>query len=186
MAVVPFLAVFTLAACNNNGENDANIYSGSVDHADMEHVNSGEVPEGLNEAKNPTYKLLSKAVIKANHMEGMKGAEATIVGAYDTMVYSVSYNPTNGGKRIENHKWVVHEEILNADENPFGPGDQVIIDGEHMKGMDGETAIIHSAKKATVYMVDFVPTGGEPKVTNHKWLTESEPSPKRAEKTKGT
>lgn len=186
MAVVSFLAVFTLAACANNDENEANIYSESVDHADMEHLNSGEVPEGLNVAENPTYKVASKAIIEENHMEGMKGAEATIVGAYDTMVYAISYNPTNGGERVENHKWVVHEEILDADEHPFGPGDEVIIDAEHMKGMDGATAIIDSAKKTTVYMIDFIPTTGEPKVTNHKWVTESELSPNRADKIKGT
>ena len=46
-------------------------------------------------AENPTFKVGSKAIIKSEHMEGMKGAEATIVGAYDTVAYTVSYTSTN-------------------------------------------------------------------------------------------
>lgn len=32
-------------------------------------------------------------------MKGMNGAEATIVGAYDTTAYTVSYTPKTGGKK---------------------------------------------------------------------------------------
>ncbi|MYL58498.1 DUF1541 domain-containing protein, partial [Virgibacillus halodenitrificans] len=39
------------------------------------------------------------------------------------------------------------------------------------------TAKIDSAQKTTVYMVDYVPTTGGKKVTNHKWVTESELAP---------
>lgn len=43
-----------------------------------------------------------------------------------------------------------------------------------MKGMDGATATIDSAEKTTVYMIDYVPTTGGEKMTNHKWVTENE------------
>jgi len=51
----------------------------------------------LQEAENPTFEVGSQAIIETDHMEGMKGAEATIVGAYDTTAYAVTYTPTDGG-----------------------------------------------------------------------------------------
>src|SRR5699024_12712630 len=42
------------------------------------HSDSGEVPDDLKEAANPTYEVGSKAIIETDHMEGMKNAEATI------------------------------------------------------------------------------------------------------------
>lgn len=148
-----------------------------MDHSDMDMSSSGEVPEDLKAAENPTYKVGSKAIINADHMKGMKGAEATIVGAYDTTAYTVSYTPTTGGERVDNHKWVIHEEIPNAGAEPLKPGSEVTLDASHMKGMDGAAAVIDSAEKTTVYMVDFTPTTGGEKVKNHKWVTESELSP---------
>lgn len=61
------------------------------DHSEMNMSGSGEVPGELKEAENPTYEVNSQAMIEADHMEGMNGAEATIVGAYDSTAYSVSY-----------------------------------------------------------------------------------------------
>jgi hypothetical protein len=145
-------------------------------HSNMNHSGSSEVPEGLKVSVNPKYEVGSQAIIESDHMKGMKGAEATIVGAYDTTVYTISYTPTDGGERVENHKWVVHEEIQEAGDEPFKPGSQVTINAEHMEGMDGVTAEIDSAEATTVYMVDFTTTDGE-EVTNHKWVTESELSP---------
>jgi hypothetical protein len=145
-----------------------------MDHGNMNHSSSGEVPEGLKEAENPTYKVGSHAIINDDHMEGMKGAEATIVGAYNTTVYTVSYTPTTGGKRVENHKWVIHEELQDAGKAPLKPGTKVTVNADHMEGMDGETAVIDSAEKTNVYMVDFTPTNGGEEVKNHKWVTESE------------
>ena len=148
-----------------------------MDHSEMDMSSSGDVPVGLQEAENPTYEVGSKAIIEADHMEGMKGAEATIVGAYDTTVYTISYTPTTGGERVENHKWVIHEEIKDAGEDPFKPGSEVIIEASHMEGMEGATAEIDSAEVMTVYMIDFTPTNGGEEVKNHKWVTESELSP---------
>ncbi|PGT79598.1 YdhK family protein [Bacillus sp. AFS040349] len=149
-----------------------------MDHSNMDMNNSGEVPEGLEVAKNPTYKVGSQAIINDAHMEGMKGAVATIVAAYDTTVYTISYTPTTGGERVENHKWVIHEEIKDAGEEPFEPGTEVSIEASHMEGMEGVTAEIDSAEEMTVYMVDYTPTNGGEEVKNHKWVTESELSPK--------
>ncbi|WP_068672917.1 YdhK family protein [Oceanobacillus sp. Castelsardo] len=158
-------------------ESDTNEDMEGMDHSGMNHSSTGEVPEGLQEADNPTYQVGSQAIIESDHMSGMNGAEATIVGAYDTMVYTVSYTPTTGGEPIENHKWVIHEEIEEAGDEPFEPGTEVTLNADHMEGMDRATAVIDSAKETTVYMVDFVATDSGEEVKNHKWVTESELSP---------
>jgi hypothetical protein len=181
IGIVSLFTAMTLTACSSNGEEstskeEATQHEG-MDHSSMNHSGSGEIPEGLKVAENPTYKVGSRAIIKEGHMEGMKGAEATIVGAYDTIAYSVSYTPTNGGERVENHKWVIHEEIPEAGDAPLEPGTEVTLDAEHMEGMKGATAVIDTAEETTVYMIDFTPTTGGEKVTNHKWVTESELSP---------
>jgi hypothetical protein len=182
-----------LAACSNdnqesehgntnhseNTEQEQDTSSeGHGGHEGMNHSGSGEVPEGLKEAENPTFTVGSQAIINDDHMEGMKGTEATIVGAFDTTAYTISYDPTNGGERVTNHKWIIHEEIKDASDTPYKPGDEVIVEADHMEGMEGATAVIDTAEQTTVYMVDFTPTTGGEKVTNHKWVTESELSAK--------
>ncbi|WNB91528.1 YdhK family protein [Bacillus sp. NEB1478] len=162
----------TLGACAN--DNDKNE---SMNHESMDHSNSGEVPKDLKEAKNPKYEIGSKAVINADHMKGMKGAKATISGAYDTTAYVVTYTPTTGGKKVKNHKWVIQEEIKNPGDKTLKAGTEVTLIADHMKGMKGATAEIVSAEKTTVYMVDYKPSAGGKKVTNHKWVTEGELSP---------
>ncbi|WP_394542667.1 YdhK family protein [Priestia aryabhattai] len=164
---------------SNQSEMDhSNMNKSEMDHSKMNHSTSGEVPEGLQEAKNPKYEVGSQAVINADHMEGMDGAKATIVGAYDTTVYTVSYTPTTGGEKVTNHKWVIQEELKDADNKTFKPGDEVTLEADHMEGMKGAKATIDSAEKTTVYMVDYTPTTGGEKVTNHQWVTESELSDK--------
>jgi hypothetical protein len=148
-----------------------------TDHSNMEMSSSGEVPGGLKVAENPTYKVGSKAIIKADHMEGMKGAEASIAGAYDTTVYAISYTPTTGGERVENHKWVIHEELIDAGDAPLKPGSEVKTKASHMQGMEGATVEIDTAEETTVYMINFTTTTGGEEVKNHKWVTESELSP---------
>ena len=46
-----------------------------------------------------------KATITAGHMPGMKG-RSYCKGAYKTYAYVVSYKPTNGNEKVNNHKWV--------------------------------------------------------------------------------
>ncbi|AUD14923.1 MULTISPECIES: YdhK family protein [unclassified Planococcus (in: firmicutes)] len=187
MGMLSLVAAVTLSACNTGDDmsdesmdmdnaNEENMSEGSG-HMNMDHSGSGEVPDDLQEAENPTFEVGSQAIIEADHMEGMKGAEATIVGAYDTTAYAVTYTPTDGGEPVENHKWVIHEELENPGDEPLETGDEAAIAADHMEGMDGATATIDSAEETTVYMVDFVPTTGGEEVTNHKWVTESELSP---------
>lgn len=182
---VSLAAALTLTACGgNDGSEDeegasheeSTTNNESSGHSGMDHSGSGEVPEGIKEAENPKYEVGSKAFITEGHMEGMEGAEATISGAYNTTVYTVSYTPTTGGKKVENHKWVVHEEIADAGEEPFKEGDEVTLNASHMKGMEGAAAEIDSVQETTVYMVDFTAADGQ-EVKNHMWVTENELSP---------
>jgi hypothetical protein len=173
----------TLVACGNDDEKEMSSKEDEktqegMEHGSMGHSGSGEVPKDLQEAKNPKFAVGNQAIIHADHMEGMDGAEATVVGAYDTTVYTVSYTPTTGGKKVTDHKWVIHEEIKDAGAQPLNPGTEVTLNAGHMKGMKGATAVIDSAEQTTVYMVDYTPTTGGEKVTNHKWVTESELAPK--------
>lgn len=197
MILFSVFTVFLLAACtggteetdpekNTGNETESNTEEDTeseadshedMDHSQMDMSSSGEVPEDLKEAENPTYEVGSQAIIETDHMEGMNGAEATIAGAYETTVYTVSYTPTNGGEEVTNHKWVIHEELENPGEAPLEPGTEVTMNADHMNGMDGAVAEIDSAEETTVYMVDFIPTTGGEEVTNHKWVTENELSP---------
>ncbi|GAA0413225.1 MAG: YdhK family protein [Bacillota bacterium] len=185
LAIGIFIVAMTLSACGSTQENndsptenaDPETESGLSDHDQMEHSSSEYVPKGLQTAKNPTYEVGSKAIIETDHMEGMKGAEATISGAYDTTVYTITYTPTNGGKKVENHKWVIHEELMNPGAKRLESGSEVKVEASHMKGMDGATATIDSAKDTTVYMVDYISNTSGEEVKNHKWVTEDELSP---------
>ena len=108
-------------------------------------------------------------------MPGMEGAEATVSGAFDTTTYSVSYTPTDGGEPVEDHKWVVHEELQDPGEAPLDDGTEVVLQADHMAGMKGAEATIDSSTDETVYMVDMTMDGME--MTNHKWVVESELEP---------
>lgn len=176
---VSILLMIMLSACtSNNDQNSAdenkNMHHKSVDMDHMEHSSSGQIPKGLKQEENPTYKVGGQAIIKADHMESMNGAKATIVGAYETTAYAVSYTPTTGGEKVKNHKWVIQEEIKNAGSETLEPGTEVTIEADHMEGMKGSTGTIDSAEQTTVYMVDYTPTAGGEEVKNHQWVTESE------------
>ncbi|TLS49984.1 DUF1541 domain-containing protein [Paenibacillus antri] len=177
--IITAIMIVVLSACGNNASdqeisNNGQMNHGDISHGEMNHSGSGEVPPGLKEAENPTFKVGSEAVLQTDHMPGMKGATATIVGAYDTVAYVVSYTPTTGGERVTNHKWVIHQEIKDAGDKPLQSGAQVTLQADHMPGMMGATAEIVSGDQMTVYMVDYTPTTGGEKVTNHQWVTETE------------
>lgn len=161
-------AALTLSACGND-----NSYGNKI-MEDTSHSSSSDVPENLKVAENPIFKIGSEAIIQADHMEGMKEATATIVGAFDTTAYIVSYRPTTGGFPVTNHKWIIHEEIKKAADKPYESGSEVVMEADHMKDMKGATAQINSAEHTTVYMIDYTPTTGGDKVKNHKWVTEDE------------
>lgn len=179
------LTAITLAACGDTEEDSMNPADpdNQVDMTEemdeamdegMDHSGTGEVPEGLTEAEDPKFEVGSQVIVNADHMLGMDGAEATVVGAYDTTVYSLSFTPTTGGDPIENHRWVIHEELEEAEDPPFSVGDEVVIAEDHMVGMRGARSVIDSVEETTVYMVDFNNTETGEAVTNHKWVIESE------------
>ncbi len=179
MVIALFMLIFGVAACGKSNEStdNKNMESESVsnmkmDH--MEHSSSGEVPKGLKVAENPKYKVGDKVILKEGHMVGMKDAEATISGAFDTTAYVVNYTPTTGGPKVKNHKWVIQEELKEAGDKTLKPGTKVVIEADHMEGMKGAIGEIVSSEKTTVYMVDYKPTTGGPEVKNHKWVTEEE------------
>lgn len=146
-------------------------------HGNMEHDESGEFPEGLKVAENPAYPVGSQVVIENDHMPGMKGAKGTVVGVFDTVAYEVTYKDTQTGETVANHKWVVHEELENAQDEPYQQGDEVTLEASHMPGMKGATATIDSAENTRVYMVTYTDTESGDTIENHKWMSEDELSP---------
>lgn len=63
-----------------------------------------------------------------------------------TIVYEVSYCPTNGDPRFENHKWVIQEENTDAVTASFGVGSKVMLESEQTEGVNGATATIDAAE----------------------------------------
>lgn len=187
MGTVSVLAAITLSACGDEEAERSPADSGAeveVDdgieddgfedgHPGMDHSSTGEIPFGLQIENEPAFELGSLATLEADHMPGMDGAEATIVGAYDTVAYSVTYTPSTGGEPVEDHKWIVHEELENPDAAPLSVGDEVVVTAGHMEGMEGAEAVIESVEDTTVYMVDFISMDGQ-EVFNHQWVIESE------------
>lgn len=149
----------------------------AMDHSmPMDHpMDGGAVPTGMVPAENPTYPIGSTVTLTTDHMMGMNGARATVVGAYKTNTYAVNYTPTNGGDPIKNHKWVVQEEIKDAGTQRLANGAEVTLTADHMMGMNGARATIASSTDETVYVVDYEVNGQ--KMTNHKWVVESEMKP---------
>lgn len=142
---------------------------------------SGIVPAEIEPAMDPMYQPGEEVVITEGHMPGMMGASAEIVGAFDTYAYSVTYYPTDGGEPVYDHKWVVREEIRDAGEAPLEVGTEVILEADHMPGMEGATAVIEAVEDTTVYVIDYQPTDGGELVRNHKWVTDRELAPVDAE-----
>lgn len=143
---------------------------------DMEHpMDGGPAPEGITDATDPKYPVGTDVRLTADHMEGMDGAKATIVGAFNTYTYSVNYDPTDGGARVEDHRWVVQEELENAGDQRLADGTPVTILADHMAGMKGAKGDIAYSTDETVYMVDYQADGMTMK--NHKWVVESEIEP---------
>lgn len=169
-------AVFVLNACSNN-ETQTKDSQVANDTEPMQHDESGKLPEDLEEANDPKFQPGSKVIIQADHMEGMQGAEATIVGAFDTYAYEITYTPTNGGKHVDHHRWVIQEELKEPGDHPLEAGIEATLEADHMEGMKGATAIVEKVEDTTVYMVDYTSKATGEEVKNHKWLTEEELMP---------
>ncbi len=67
---------------------------------------------------------------------------------------------------------------INEAANPTYPvGATVVLHADHMPGMEGAEATVVSSTNETVYMVDLDMDGM--RMTNHKWVVESEMRPSR-------
>lgn len=159
-----------------HGGDDGHGGGETMDHSTMEHpMDGGPPPEGITDAVDPTYPVGTVVTLTADHMAGMDGARATIVGAYDTYTYAVDYTPTTGGDPVTDHRWVVQQEIEDAGDQRLPDGTEVVLLADHMKGMRGAHATIAHSTDETVYMVDYEADGMT--MTNHKWVVESEIEP---------
>ncbi len=166
----------TTATAESNETHQEATTTADEEHGGHDHpVDGGAPPAGIEEAEDPTYPVGTEVILIADHMPGMDGATATISGAFDTTTYSVSYTPTDGGEPVTDHRWVVHEELVDPGEAPLPGGTKVVLNAEHMPGMQGATATIDYSTEETVYMVDLTVDGMT--MTNHKWVTESEIQP---------
>src|SRR5699024_7123346 len=122
-----------LSACSTGNEEEEN----SKDQKQEKHMNhkseskDQDKMKSTDESKNKKrtddnkYKKDDKITNTDDHMPGMKNAKGTVKGAYKTYAYVVSYTPTNGDEKVNNHKWVVNEEVADAPENGFKKGDTV-------------------------------------------------------------
>ena len=72
---------------------------------------NSKLPKGLKKATHAKFHVGQKVTLKAKHMEGMYNAKATVAGVYKTDLYEIDFMPTNGGKMVKNHKWVVASEL---------------------------------------------------------------------------
>ena len=164
----------TSQAASSSASGSPSASQGGQEH--MHAMDGGPAPEGIAAAEKPTYPVGTQVTLTADHMEGMKGAPATVVGAYKTVAYAVNYTPTDGGPEVTNHKWVVQEEPQGAGSERLADGTEVTIEADHMPGMKGATGTVASSTTQTVYMVDYEADGMT--MTNHKWVVEKEMKPR--------
>lgn len=153
---------------------------GDMDHGDMEmdHNRNEDEPDNMQEAENPQYPVGEEVEIEDAHMDIMEGVTATITGAYDTTLYQVTFTPEDSDEPMEDHKWVVKEELeADDDTDDFEVGDEATLTADHMAGMQGQTAVITGTHDGPAYMIDFEPADGSEEFTNHKWVTEDELKP---------
>ncbi|MDN5701231.1 MAG: YdhK family protein [Kocuria sp.] len=71
------------------------------------------VQEELQEPGEPPLADGTQVVLTADHMAGMKGAEATIESSTNETVYMVDVDAN--GMKMTNHKWVVESEVEPAE-----------------------------------------------------------------------
>ena len=120
-----------LSACSSDKEaEDKKANNHKEEH--MEHKSDSKTPENMKSTNDGKFKKGDKVTITEGHMAGMKNAKGTVKEAYKTYAYEVSYTPTNGGDKVNNHKWVVNEEVADAPEDGFKKGDTVKLEADHM------------------------------------------------------
>lgn len=130
------------------------------------------LPTNLKAAENPKYPVGTAITLEATHMSGMKGAQGTVAAVYDTKVYEVTYQPTNGGQKVTGHKWLTKDDFKDMKDHK--KGDKVTLESDHMPNMKGAKATITKVEDGPAYAVNYQPTTGGNMVMNHKYLVESE------------
>ncbi|CAK1231129.1 LysM repeat (LysM) [Fructobacillus fructosus] len=130
------------------------------------------LPTNLKAAENPKYPVGTAITLEATHMSGMKGAQGTVSAVYDTKVYEVTYQPTNGGQKVTGHKWLTKDDFKDMKDHK--KGDKVTLESDHMPNMKGAKATITKVEDGPAYAVNYQPTTGGNMVMNHKYLVESE------------
>lgn len=130
------------------------------------------LPTNLKAAENPKYPVGTAITLEATHMSGMKGAQGTVAAVYDTKVYEVTYQPTNGGQKVTGHKWLTKDDFKDMKDHK--KGDKVTLESDHMTNMKGAKATITKVEDGPAYAVNYQPTTGGNMVMNHKYLVESE------------
>ncbi|USS93079.1 YdhK family protein [Fructilactobacillus ixorae] len=150
--------------------NDQNMDKGMK----MEMDHNGKLPTDLKKASHPKYKVGSTVKLTANHMPGMKGATATVAGVYDSPLYVIDFKDTKTNQEVKNHKYVVKSELKADQGHKLAKGTKVTIKADHMAGMKGAKGKIVKVCDGPAYAVNFTPTNGGEKYTNHKWLSQAE------------
>lgn len=130
------------------------------------------MPKGLKKDIHAKFHVGEKVILKADHMKGMKNSKATVAGVYKTKLYKIDFKPTNGGKEVKNHKWVVASEL--SAKGALKAGKAVTVKADHMYGMKGAKGKIVSVNKGPAYTVNFKDKKTGMNIKNHKWLVQSE------------
>jgi hypothetical protein len=71
------------------------------------------------EAKNPTFKVGDQVVIHGSHMEGMDGAKAKFVGAYDTTAYAVTFTGQLAARKYRIISGSFRTDVRVGDKNRY-------------------------------------------------------------------
>lgn len=131
--------------------------------------------ENLTSSENPMYPAGTEVIIRTDHMPGMMGAKGIVSGAYDTTLYAVDYTDIDGNE-VKNHRWIITEKIEDSTGKTLAVGDTMTLGQGHMEGMGGagQSAVIVQVVQGPAYMVDYEPTDGGARVTNHQWVAEFE------------
>ena len=67
--------------------------------------------EEVADAPENGFKKGDTVKLEADHMPGMKGAEAQIDDVEKTTVYMVDYKSTENDEMVKNHKWMTTDEL---------------------------------------------------------------------------
>src|SRR5699024_962728 len=83
-------------------------------------------------------------------------------------------NPEAGAHDHDPDGGPAPEGIQEATDPRYPVGEAVILNTDHMPGMDGAEATISAAFDTTTYSVSYPPTDGGDPVTDHKWVVHEE------------